>query len=45
MVTGILMKALITNNIDGFANASISNERIMISIICSSHLGIVIKKH
>jgi hypothetical protein len=44
-VTGLLMKPILFNNINGFANASISNEELMMSIICTSYLDIVVKKH
>jgi hypothetical protein len=44
-LTGILMKPISLININRFANTSISNERIMISIVCTSYSDIAVRKH
>jgi hypothetical protein len=44
-VTGVLMKPILNNYINEFANASISTKEVMISIICISYLKITVKKY
>jgi hypothetical protein len=43
-VTRIMMKPTMHNNIDGFANSLIRNEKLMMSFICKSYLRIVVMK-
>jgi hypothetical protein len=43
-VTGVLMKPIMSNNINKFPNASIRPNEVMISIICISYFDIAVKK-